>query len=80
MILETYTTLKGRDLVLPDFLEIEKEVTGNPLYSMYNLSLKDPVTSSVEPVAVTNHQSVKLTNGVDSCGDHPRGASNGHDH
>ena len=80
MILETYTTLKGRDLVLPDFLEIAKEVTGNPQYSMYNLSLKDPVSSSIEPVAVNNNQSVKSMNGIHNCGDHPNGASNGHDH
>lgn len=41
-MLETYTTAKGEDVApkLPSFLEIEKEVTGDPSYSMYNLSLK----------------------------------------
>lgn len=29
-----------QDLCLPDFLEIEKEVTDDPQYSMHNLSLK----------------------------------------
>jgi hypothetical protein len=63
MILETYTTKTGREMNLPDFLKITKEVTGDPQYSMYTLSLKDPV----EP-------STKYGNGVDHCvsskGDH----------
>lgn len=41
-MLETYTTLKGRDLDLPSFLHIVKEVTDNSSYSMYNLSKRDP--------------------------------------
>ena len=41
MLLETYTALKGDNLPLPDFLEIEREVTGLTEYSMYNLSLKE---------------------------------------
>uniref|UniRef100_K1QHJ3 NadR/Ttd14 AAA domain-containing protein n=1 Tax=Magallana gigas TaxID=29159 RepID=K1QHJ3_MAGGI len=41
ILLETYTALKGDDLPLPDFLEIEREVTGLTEYSMYNLSLKE---------------------------------------
>uniref|UniRef100_T1KQV0 NadR/Ttd14 AAA domain-containing protein n=2 Tax=Tetranychus urticae TaxID=32264 RepID=T1KQV0_TETUR len=42
ILLETYTTAKG-DVVrdhLPPFLKIVKEVTGDPAYSMFNLSLK----------------------------------------
>jgi len=41
MLLETYTALVGDNLknILPQFLTIEKEVTGNPDYSMFNLSL-----------------------------------------
>lgn len=41
MLLETYTTLEGESLRkrLPKFVNIEKEVTGDPNYSMYNLSL-----------------------------------------
>lgn len=40
LILETYTTKIGDDLELPDFLDIAKEVTGDPSYSMFYLSLK----------------------------------------
>jgi hypothetical protein len=41
MLLETYTALPSDKLqnILPQFLTIEKEVTGNPDYSMFNLSL-----------------------------------------
>ncbi|RWS07739.1 uncharacterized protein B4U79_14730 [Dinothrombium tinctorium] len=47
ILLEMYTSLKGDDLKkrLPPFLEIEKEVTGDPSFSMYNLSLKADWTS-----------------------------------
>ncbi|XP_038059692.1 TRPL translocation defect protein 14-like [Patiria miniata] len=38
ILLETYTTLPGNELPLPDFLKISKEVTGDKNYSMYNLS------------------------------------------
>jgi len=44
ILLETYSTKNDDQLMqrgLPDFLEIEKAITGNPQYSMYNLSLKD---------------------------------------
>ena len=40
ILLETYTTLEGGALKLPDFLTVEKEVTGDPAYSMFNLSFK----------------------------------------
>ena len=39
MLLETYTCLSPDTLQLPDFLTIKENVTGNPRYSMYNLSL-----------------------------------------
>ncbi|XP_046840269.1 TRPL translocation defect protein 14-like [Xenia sp. Carnegie-2017] len=39
IFLETFTTKKGADLQLPNFLEIEKEITDDKEYSMYNLSL-----------------------------------------
>ena len=43
MLLETYTTyLKKDDLQLPTFLEIEREVTHEGLYSMYNLTKLAP--------------------------------------
>lgn len=43
ILLETYTTLSSDDLYqrLPSFLTIVKEVTGDPRYSMFNLSLKE---------------------------------------
>ena len=39
LILETFTT-KTDNLPLPDFLDVDKEITSNPNYSMYNLSRK----------------------------------------
>ncbi|XP_065077757.1 TRPL translocation defect protein 14-like isoform X2 [Ochlerotatus camptorhynchus] len=43
ILLETYTSLSGDKLkgILPTFLNIVKEVTGQPNYSMFNLSLKE---------------------------------------
>ncbi|XP_034950221.1 TRPL translocation defect protein 14 [Chelonus insularis] len=43
LLLETYTALTGDNLksILPNFLSIEKDVTGNPDYSMFNLSLRE---------------------------------------
>lgn len=43
IMLETYTSLEGEQLKksLPNFLNILKEVTGDPYYSMFNLSLKE---------------------------------------
>ncbi|CAK9812620.1 TRPL translocation defect protein 14 [Anthophora quadrimaculata] len=48
MLLETYTALSGNELknILPQFLRIEKEVTGNPDYSMFNLSLREEWNST----------------------------------
>lgn len=43
MLLETYSSLDGEKLLncLPKFLNIVKEVTGDPSFSMFNLSLKE---------------------------------------
>ncbi len=43
MLLETYTTLSVEELKqrLPEFLNIGAEVTGDPAFSMFNLSLKE---------------------------------------
>lgn len=43
MLLETYTSLEGEQLKksLPKFVNVVKEVTGDPYYSMFNLSLKE---------------------------------------
>lgn len=48
MLLETYSALDEASLkeTLPSFLQIEKEVTGNPDYSMFNLSLREDWTTS----------------------------------
>ncbi|KAL3856761.1 hypothetical protein ACJMK2_011481, partial [Sinanodonta woodiana] len=50
ILLETYTT-KTSNLNLPDFLKIEKEVTDDPQYSMFNLSLKDDYKSSLSNIS-----------------------------
>ncbi|KAK3084393.1 hypothetical protein FSP39_012821 [Pinctada imbricata] len=54
ILLETYTTLQGEDLKLPEFLEVEKEVTGNPSYSMFNLSLKDEMGRNMSDISMYN--------------------------
>lgn len=43
VLLETYSSLTGDALknCMPKFLNIVKEVTGDPDYSMFNLSLKE---------------------------------------
>lgn len=43
MLLETYSSLDGEKLLncLPKFLNLVKEVTGDPSFSMFNLSLKE---------------------------------------
>ncbi|XP_067952022.1 TRPL translocation defect protein 14-like isoform X2 [Watersipora subatra] len=41
MILETYTGTEAGHIDVPDFLTVSCEVTDQPLYSMYNLCLKD---------------------------------------
>lgn len=48
MILETYTSLKDEELQnkLPPFLNIDCEITGNPDYSMFNLSLVEDWNNS----------------------------------
>ena len=53
MILETFTTLTGDELPLPSFLEISKEITGDPGYSMYYLSLNE-TTSKPATAVITN--------------------------
>ena len=41
IILETYTAASGSDVVLPDFLQIDREVTDESEFSMYNLSKRN---------------------------------------
>lgn len=54
IILETYTA-KTDDLELPDFLEVEKEITMDKAYSMFNLSKKNE-----------SDEFVQSTNGTDA--------------
>lgn len=66
MLLETYSALPEGSLNerLPSFLRIERQVTGDPKYSMFNLSLREdwknskkfchnttPMTGKLFPVA-----------------------------
>ncbi|KAK7788766.1 hypothetical protein R5R35_000017 [Gryllus longicercus] len=48
ILLETYTSAEQNRLTscLPQFLTIVKEVTGNPSYSMFNLSLREEWTTT----------------------------------
>lgn len=43
MLLETYSTLSPQELRdrLPEFLNLDEEVTGDPAFSMFNLSLRE---------------------------------------
>ena len=43
MLLQTYTTLTGEALTdqLPEFLDVGVDVTEDPAFSMFNLSLKE---------------------------------------
>lgn len=66
VFLETYTSLDSDSLIenyLPKFLNIIKEVTGDPDYSMFNLSLKEDWNKtkkfchSLHGKKLTNYQS-----------------------
>ncbi|XP_055601648.1 TRPL translocation defect protein 14 isoform X2 [Uranotaenia lowii] len=75
ILLETYTSLTGDKLksILPPFLNIVKEVTGHPDYSMFNLSLKEEWSNTKkfcfslhdqdEGEFITNGHSKKIING-----------------
>jgi len=41
MLLETYSALSPDQVTLPPFLTVLKNVTGDPHYSMFNLSKTD---------------------------------------
>jgi len=49
MLLETYTALQPSKLAMPDFLTIKEDVTGNPRYSMFNLSKTTAATNGMDP-------------------------------
>ena len=42
VLLETFTTLPMEEVMrnLPPFIEVAKDITGDPAFSMYNLALK----------------------------------------
>ncbi|XP_030558166.1 TRPL translocation defect protein 14 isoform X3 [Drosophila novamexicana] len=57
VLLETYSSLTGDALknCMPKFLNIVKEVTGDPDYSMFNLSLKEDWSTSEKYCRPTSH-------------------------
>lgn len=59
ILLETYTTVKSSDVRLPPFLEITRDCTDDPDYSMFNLSRCPPTTFRL---SLTNQNSID-TNG-----------------
>ncbi|XP_047021325.1 TRPL translocation defect protein 14 isoform X2 [Helicoverpa zea] len=71
VLLETYSAVYDKDTLLaslPKFLEIEREVTGDPAYSMYNLSLKEDWKNSKKyytggEASGANGPTKSLTNG-----------------
>lgn len=61
VLLETYSAAYDQDALLaslPQFLTIEKEVTGDPAYSMYNLSLKEDWKTSNKYYAGSDNNGV----------------------
>ncbi|EDW62174.1 TRPL translocation defect protein 14 isoform X2 [Drosophila virilis] len=63
VLLETYSSLTGDALknCMPKFLNIVKEVTGDPDYSMFNLSLKEDWSTSEKYCRPTSHGKQKQT-------------------
>ncbi|XP_041977315.1 TRPL translocation defect protein 14 isoform X2 [Aricia agestis] len=90
VLLETYSAAYDQDALLaslPKFLVIEKEVTGDPAYSMYNLSLKEDWKTSTKYYAGSdaNGRGKHITNGhsTHKCNGHAKvnghvGKENGH--
>merc|ERR1712128_321737 len=50
ILLETYTTFSDDEFVdsLPPFLEVKKNMTGDPAFSMYNLSIRSDWEDSAD--------------------------------
>ncbi|XP_038215865.1 TRPL translocation defect protein 14 isoform X3 [Zerene cesonia] len=74
VLLETYSAAYDQDALLaslPKFLLIEKEVTGDPAYSMYNLSLKEDwktskrVSKKGQPKCLNGHKGEKINGHAD---------------
>ncbi|XP_049308267.1 TRPL translocation defect protein 14 isoform X3 [Bactrocera dorsalis] len=73
ILLETYSSHSGDALknYMPKFLNIVKEVTGDPAYSMFNLSLREDWSTTKkfwhpmpEEVTTANGSKIKQSNGV----------------
>ncbi|XP_023036923.1 TRPL translocation defect protein 14 isoform X1 [Drosophila willistoni] len=65
VLLETYSSLTGDALknCMPKFLNIVKEVTGDPDYSMFNLSLKEDWSTTKKFCRTATHDK-GATNGI----------------
>ncbi|XP_001986996.2 TRPL translocation defect protein 14 isoform X1 [Drosophila grimshawi] len=65
VLLETYSSLSGEALknCMPKFLNIVKEVTGDPDYSMFNLSLREDWSTTKKYFRPTTHAK-GVTNGI----------------
>ncbi|XP_066144982.1 TRPL translocation defect protein 14 isoform X2 [Euwallacea fornicatus] len=74
ILLETYSALDDESLLfkLPTLLKIEREVTGNPDYSMYNLSLREDWKTSKK------YLQTNFIGPEDSGGHGPQTKVNGH--
>ncbi len=73
ILLETYTTMKGEDLKLPSFLDIDKEVTDDRSYSMYNLSKRElPPVSKHDPLLIQPGGKDKDEGGTEPSGVPPK--------
>ncbi|XP_014245404.1 TRPL translocation defect protein 14 isoform X2 [Cimex lectularius] len=68
ILLETYSALEDGKLeqCMPKFLKVVCEVTGDPTYSMYNLSLREEWTTSTKFCHALKAPSLEGTNGIGS--------------
>lgn len=66
ILLETYTTASGAELLnkLPPFLDIQREVTNDPSFSMYNLSCKTGWINKVKKSAPNGSSSANGSSDV----------------
>ncbi|KAF2882974.1 hypothetical protein ILUMI_23202 [Ignelater luminosus] len=84
MLLETYSALNESSLRerLPSFLNIEKEVTGSPNYSMFNLSLREDWKNSKKfcrsIIGPDQNHSIKTNGHVDDRAEKENLKLNGH--
>ena len=69
MLLQTYTTLTGDALTdqLPSFLDIGLDVTEDPAFSMFNLSLKEDWVDNEKFCRKLRHQESIVETNHDTC-------------